>query len=205
MMFMQGTKKERPLTHDLLASILRAFEAKIERVIVNDFKRGIYFARLILSAENESQERKIIEMDSRPGECIAMATQQTARIYVSRKGSENANSRVVERRINTFLHTAYRAANPPLTRAFVTSYDSWLDYCSVAVLNFPLMAQEEIPPREPAPFRKVIQISSMTHQERDWAFIALCDDGSLWLYHGSWSQIENVPQTTDLSQETRSD
>src|ERR1700716_3831251 len=35
-LFMQGTKKERPLTHDLLANILRAFEAKIERVIVND-------------------------------------------------------------------------------------------------------------------------------------------------------------------------
>jgi hypothetical protein len=88
-----------------------------------------------LSAENESQERKIIEIDSRPSECIAMATPQTAR-YVSRIGSENANSRVVERRVNTFLHTAYRAANPPLTHAFVTSYDSWLDYCSVAVLNF---------------------------------------------------------------------
>ena len=57
-MFMQGTQKQRPLTHDLLASILRAFEAKIERVIINDLKRGTYFARLILSAENESQEKK---------------------------------------------------------------------------------------------------------------------------------------------------
>lgn len=83
-MFMQGTEKERPLTHDLLASILQAFEAKIERVIINDLKRGTYFARLVLSAENESQEKKIIEIDSRPSDCIAMATQQTAPIYVSR-------------------------------------------------------------------------------------------------------------------------
>ena len=60
------------------------------------------------------------------------------------------------------------------------------------------MGQEEIPTREPALVRKVIQISSMIHPERDWAFIALCDDGSLWLYHGSWLRIENVPQTTDL-------
>jgi bifunctional DNase/RNase len=43
-MFMQGTQKERPLTHDLLANILRALGAKIERVIVNDLKRGTYFA-----------------------------------------------------------------------------------------------------------------------------------------------------------------
>jgi len=83
-MFKQGTRKERPLTHDLLASILQAFEAKIERVIINDLKRGTYFARLILSAENESQEKKIIEIDSQPSDCIAMAIQQTAPIYVSR-------------------------------------------------------------------------------------------------------------------------
>ena len=54
-MFMQGTRTERPLTHDLLASILQALGAKIERVIVNDLKRTTYFARLVLSAENESQ------------------------------------------------------------------------------------------------------------------------------------------------------
>jgi uncharacterized protein len=83
-MFMQGTQKERPLTHDLLASILQAFEAKIERIIINDLKRGTYFARLVLSAENESQEKKIIEIDSRPSDCIAMAIQQPAPIYVSR-------------------------------------------------------------------------------------------------------------------------
>jgi bifunctional DNase/RNase len=82
-MFMQGTKKERPLTHDLLANILRALGAKIERVIVNDLKRGTYFARLVLSAENESQQKKIIEIDARPSDCIAMATQQAAPIYVS--------------------------------------------------------------------------------------------------------------------------
>jgi bifunctional DNase/RNase len=82
-MFRQGTQKERPLTHDLLANTLRALGAKIERVIVNDLKRGIYFARLVLSSENELQQKKIIEIDARPSDCIAMATQQPAPIYVS--------------------------------------------------------------------------------------------------------------------------
>ena len=82
-MFMEGTQKERPLTHDLLANILRALGAKIERVIVNDLKRSTYFARLVLSAENESQQKKIIEIDARPSDCIAMATAQRAPIYVS--------------------------------------------------------------------------------------------------------------------------
>jgi hypothetical protein len=58
------------------------------------------------------------------------------------------------------------------------------------------MNQDETSSVETAPDRKVVQISTMMHPEKDWAFVALCDDGSLWLYHGSWSQIEGVPQTT---------
>jgi uncharacterized protein len=82
-MFYHGTQKERPLTHDLLANILRALGAKVERVIINDLKRGTYFARLVLNAESELQQKKIIEIDARPSDCIAMATQQPAPIYVS--------------------------------------------------------------------------------------------------------------------------
>jgi len=82
-MFMEGTQKQRPLTHDLIANILRALGAKIERVIVNDLKSSTYFGRLVLSAENESQQKQIIEIDARPSDCIAMATQQRAPIYVS--------------------------------------------------------------------------------------------------------------------------
>jgi bifunctional DNase/RNase len=82
-MFMQGTQKERPLTHDLVAHILRALGANVEQVIINDLQRGTYYARLVLSAENESQQKKIIEIDARPSDCIAMATAQHAPIYVS--------------------------------------------------------------------------------------------------------------------------
>ena len=77
-MFMHDTPKERPLTHDLVANILRALGANVERVIVNDLQRGTYYARLVLSAENESQQKKIIEIDARPSDCIAMATAQHA-------------------------------------------------------------------------------------------------------------------------------
>ena len=73
MMFIQDTQSERPLIHDLLENILRAFGAKIESVIINDLQRDTYFARLVLSAENESQQKEIIEIDARPSDCIAMA------------------------------------------------------------------------------------------------------------------------------------
>ena len=61
----------------------------------------------------------------------------------------------------------------------------------------PMMDEETLEERrEAAPGRKVVQISAMVHPVKDWAFIALCDDGSMWLYHGSWSRIENIPETT---------
>jgi hypothetical protein len=60
------------------------------------------------------------------------------------------------------------------------------------------MGEEELPSREPTRVRKVVHISTMVHPEKDWAFIALCDDGSLWLYHGLWARIEDIPQTADL-------
>jgi uncharacterized protein len=66
-----------------LAHVLRALGAKIDRVVVNDLKDGTYFARLVLSAENETQQKKIIEIDARPSDCIAMATQQLAPVFVS--------------------------------------------------------------------------------------------------------------------------
>jgi uncharacterized protein len=84
-MFVNGTAKERPLTHDLMALVLAAVGAKVDRVIVNDLKSGTYFGRLIITAENELQQRKIIELDSRPSDCLAMATQQKAPIFVSKE------------------------------------------------------------------------------------------------------------------------
>ena len=82
-MFMRHTAKIRPLTHDLMAHILTSLGAKVDRVIINDLKDGTYFARLILSAENELHERKIVEIDARPSDCIALAVQQNAPIYVA--------------------------------------------------------------------------------------------------------------------------
>jgi bifunctional DNase/RNase len=82
-MFMRDVSKERPLTHDLIAHLLTAVGAKVERVIINDLKNATYYARMIIRAENELQQKKIIELDGRPSDCIAMATQQKAPIYVS--------------------------------------------------------------------------------------------------------------------------
>ncbi|MEQ1748697.1 MAG: bifunctional nuclease family protein, partial [Prosthecobacter sp.] len=84
-MFMRGVSKERPLTHDLLATVLQAFGAKVDRVIINEVHGSVFHARMIISAENELHARKVIELDTRPSDSIAMAVQQGAPLFVSKQ------------------------------------------------------------------------------------------------------------------------
>jgi uncharacterized protein len=83
-MFLRATPKERPLTHDLIGHILTGLGVRVERVVVNDLKNSTYFARLILHAENELG-KKILEIDARPSDCIALAVQQKSQIFVANK------------------------------------------------------------------------------------------------------------------------
>src|SRR5207249_10804939 len=81
-MFLRDTPRERPLTHDLIVSIFDGFNIIVERVVITELKNSTYFARLILQQQNELG-RKIVEIDARPSDCIAIATAQKKPIYVS--------------------------------------------------------------------------------------------------------------------------
>jgi uncharacterized protein len=77
------TPKARPLTHDLIADVLAALGAKVERVLIHDFKGDAYFAKLGLGVENELTAKRLLELDARPSNGVALAIQQGAPIYVS--------------------------------------------------------------------------------------------------------------------------
>ena len=79
-MFMQKAAKERPLTHDLIGHIFTALEVKLERVIINNVQDGTFFARIILRVSNEVQQ-KVIEIDARPSDSLALAIQADAPIF----------------------------------------------------------------------------------------------------------------------------
>ena len=83
-MFLRDTPKERPLTHDLMARVFQGFGISVERVIITDLKNSTYFARLILQEQNElHSERKILELDARPSDCLALAAAQKRPVFVS--------------------------------------------------------------------------------------------------------------------------
>jgi bifunctional DNase/RNase len=85
-MFLRGTPKERPLTHDLINRVFQGFGISVERVIITDLKNSTYYARLILQQQNELHtERKIVELDARPSDCLALAAAQKKPVFVSAK------------------------------------------------------------------------------------------------------------------------
>lgn len=82
---LSGQLPPRPLTHDLFQLALKAFGANVSRAIIVRVENDVYFARLLLEAENEIMERKIVELDARPSDCIALAVRSGAPIYVVRE------------------------------------------------------------------------------------------------------------------------
>jgi bifunctional DNase/RNase len=82
-MTMEGVKRERPMTHDLIGSILIGLGTRLERVVVNDARDQTFFARVLLSMENELGT-KIVEIDARPSDSIVLALQHKRPIYVAR-------------------------------------------------------------------------------------------------------------------------
>ena len=80
--FLRDVPKERPLTHDLINNIFKGLNVSVERVVITELKNSTYYVRLILQQENELG-RKIVEIDARPSDCLALATAQKRPIYVS--------------------------------------------------------------------------------------------------------------------------
>jgi bifunctional DNase/RNase len=97
-MTLKGEKRERPLTHDLIASILLGLGAQLEHVLINDAREGTFFARILLKMENELG-RKIIEIDARPSDSIVLALQHQRPLFVARAVFDGVDdmSEVLER------------------------------------------------------------------------------------------------------------
>ncbi|MFM8470615.1 MAG: bifunctional nuclease family protein [Limisphaerales bacterium] len=82
-MFLRDQPKERPLTHDLMVNVFKGFGITVERVIITELKNSTYFARLILKQENELG-RKLVEIDARPSDCLALAAAHKRPVFVAK-------------------------------------------------------------------------------------------------------------------------
>ena len=74
---LDSQQPDRPMTHDLLRSVLDRLDAKISRVVIDDLWGSTYYAKIYIVAKGEE-----IEIDSRPSDAIALAIRVDAPIFV---------------------------------------------------------------------------------------------------------------------------
>lgn len=74
---LQEVSVARPLTHDLLCNVIEEFGGTVRSVVVNDLENDTFFARIHIE-----QDGRVIEIDSRPSDAIAVAVRAKVPIYV---------------------------------------------------------------------------------------------------------------------------
>ncbi|MBZ0180015.1 MAG: DUF151 domain-containing protein [Melioribacteraceae bacterium] len=83
---LEGIKPPRPLTHDLVKTLIDHLGATIVEVVINELKDNTFFAKIILDVSSLTSE-----IDSRPSDAIAIAVRTGAAIYVSEEVMELAS------------------------------------------------------------------------------------------------------------------
>src|ERR1700674_4018672 len=73
-----GTQVPRPLSHDLMRTMLESLHATLEQIVIHDIKDSTFFAKLVVRQNCNTQE-----IDARPSDGIALALRMQAPIYVS--------------------------------------------------------------------------------------------------------------------------
>ncbi|MFO7323159.1 MAG: bifunctional nuclease family protein [Chloroflexota bacterium] len=75
---LQEMPPQRPLTHDLLKSVVRELGGKIVHILINDLRNDVYYARIVVDVNGRQ-----IEVDSRPSDAIALAVRAKVPIFVA--------------------------------------------------------------------------------------------------------------------------
>lgn len=76
-MAIQGHEPQRPLTHDLLKSLIVDLDAQVSHILVSDIQDSTFYARIVLD-----QRGRTLEIDARPSDAIALAVRTEAPIFI---------------------------------------------------------------------------------------------------------------------------
>ena len=83
---LQGMSVERPLTHDLLKSVISELGGQVRHNVVNDLRQDTFYAQIVV--DQDGQTRTI---DSRPSDAIALAVRLEVDIFVDESVMERAS------------------------------------------------------------------------------------------------------------------
>jgi uncharacterized protein len=103
---LQGVEVPRPLTHDLLTSVIGTLGASIDFILVNDLKNDTFYAKIMLAVDGAQ-----MEVDSRPSDALAIAVRVGAPIYVEETVLDKAGILLDKESGKPILHEADAAQN----------------------------------------------------------------------------------------------
>lgn len=75
---LEGTRPDRPMTHDLVKAVLDRLDTTLDRVVIDDLWNTVYYAKLYIRTSKEE-----MEIDARPSDAIALAVRFEADIFVA--------------------------------------------------------------------------------------------------------------------------
>lgn len=81
---LQGKTFDRPLTHDLLKTVIDSLGATVTKVAITELKDNTFFAKIYLQRDHEA-----FAIDARPSDSIALAIRTRAPIFVAESVFEN--------------------------------------------------------------------------------------------------------------------
>ena len=85
----------RPMTHDLIKLLLMGLDAAIKKVVVSDLKDDTFYALIWLEREG-----KLMSVDSRPSDALALALRHDCPIYVEEKVLQSSRNTNVSEKVN---------------------------------------------------------------------------------------------------------
>jgi bifunctional DNase/RNase len=74
---LEGVEPQRPMTHDLLKTVVESLAASVDHVLITELRDGVYFADLVLRRDEQE-----IRVSARPSDAIALAARTASPIFV---------------------------------------------------------------------------------------------------------------------------
>ena len=82
---LQGIDAPRPLTHDLLKTVIETLGGEVLHIVISALEKNTYYARIVLDVDGDT-----VEVDSRPSDAIALGVRVNATIYVAEEVMDQA-------------------------------------------------------------------------------------------------------------------
>ena len=82
--YLNNVESPRPLTHDLLSTVIEQLGGKVDKITVTEMKEGTFYARIDLKV-GPPENQRTVEIDARPSDSIALALKTGTQIFVAQK------------------------------------------------------------------------------------------------------------------------